>query len=256
MEAWIEFGRGSLFRFGFSLMVLGLARILALSVVRVVEAYRRSADKAIPWTEVSKQTVAWLVPLRHLWRKRPVYSVTSVLFHVGLLLVPLFLSAHILLWRSTTGLAWPALPQIWADWLTLVTIATAVGLFAGRALDRRARALSGFQDYLWPLLIAVPFATGYLCSNASIAPRTYESLMLIHIYSANAIMILIPFSKIAHCVLMPLSQTVTAVAWKFVPGAGDRVIATLGRPDRPIWVDKSRTNLVNKPAVKEEVAVR
>ena len=33
----------------------------------------------------------WLFPLGRLWRKRPVYSTVSFLFHVGLILVPLFL---------------------------------------------------------------------------------------------------------------------------------------------------------------------
>ena len=30
--------------------------------------------------------------------------------------------------------------------------------------------------------------------------------MLLHVYSADLIMLLIPFTKIAHCVLAPLSQ--------------------------------------------------
>ncbi len=65
------------------------------------------------------------------------------------------------------------------------------------------------------------------------APAAYQSLMLLHVYSADLIMLLIPFTKIAHCVLAPLSQVVTAMAWKFPAGAGDRVAATLGYADRP-----------------------
>jgi hypothetical protein len=37
-----------------------------------------------------------------------------------------------------------------------------------------------------------------------------------------------------------LSQLVTAVSWKFVPGAGDKVAATLGYQDRPCWVERAR----------------
>ncbi len=64
--------------------------------------------------------------------------------------------------------------------------------------------------------------------------------MLLHVYAAALIMLLIPFTKIAHCVLTPLSQIVTAVAWKFPPGAGDRVAATLGYADCPSWLPKAR----------------
>jgi nitrate reductase gamma subunit len=64
--------------------------------------------------------------------------------------------------------------------------------------------------------------------------------MLLHLLSANTVMLLLPFTKIAHCVLQPMSQLVTALSWKFVPGAGDRVAATLGYANRPSWVEKPR----------------
>jgi len=58
-------------------------------------------------------------------------------------------------------------------------------------------------------------------------------------------------TKIAHCVLMPLSQVVTAVAWKFPAGAGAQVAATLGYADRPTWVLKAR--LATGPEAPEPV---
>lgn len=258
MEAWIEFGRGPLFRLAFSLMALGLLRIILLTVVGIAEAYQRSPDRIVAWGEIARQTLAWLVPAGRLWRKRPLHSSTSFLFHAGLLLVPFFLAAHVLLCQRSTGLAWPAIPQTLADWLTLLTIATGLGLFCGRLLDPRARALSRRQDYLWPLLLVVPFATGYTCSNAAIGPRTYQGMMLFHVYSGDLIMLMIPFTKIAHCVLAPLSQLVTAVSWKFVPGAGDRVAATLGRADRPSWREKAwlGAEIVAPAPERKEVCTR
>jgi nitrate reductase gamma subunit len=241
VEAWIEFGRGPLFRLTFSLMVLGLLRVFVLTVAGIVEAYRRSSDRIVPWKQVARQTAGWLFPVGRLWRKRAAYSSTSFLFHAGLLVVPLFLAAHVLLWRRSLGFAWPAIPQSLANWLTLFTIAAALGLFFSRVLYRTTRALSRFQDYFWPVLLAIPFVSGYACANLVIGPQAYRTSMLLHVYSANLIMAMVPFTKIAHCVLTPLSQTVTAVSWKFVPGAGDRIAATLGNQDRPIWVEKARS---------------
>jgi nitrate reductase gamma subunit len=240
VAAWIEFGRGPLFRLCFALMLLGLLRIFALTLAGVVETYRRSPDKIVPWKAIAKQTLAWLVPVGKLWTKRPVYSTVSVLFHAGLLLVPFFLAAHVLLWKRSAGFAWPALPQPVADWLTLVTIAALLGLLIGRLAHAAARSLSRFQDYAWLVLLAVPFLTGYICAHAAIGPKGYQTAMLLHVYSANLLMAVIPFSKIAHCVLAPLSQLVTGVAWKFPAGAGDRVAATLGHADQPVWAPKAR----------------
>jgi nitrate reductase gamma subunit len=240
LESWIEFGRGPLFRLAFTLMVLGLMRVFILTFINLTEAYRRSPDRLVAWKEIRNKTLAWLFPISKLWTKRPIYSCVSFAFHVGLLLVPLFLAAHVMLWERATGFAWFSLHQNLADWLTLVVIATGLGLFLGRVFHGGARSLSRRQDYVWPLLLTVPFATGYVCSNVLISPKAYQLLMLIHIYAGNLIMMMIPFTKIAHCVLLPLSQLTTAIAWKFPVGAGDRVAATLGYSDRPTWVERPR----------------
>lgn len=246
MTGWIEFGRGPLFRLCFALMLLGLARILILTALGIREAYGRSPDKIVPWKEIRNQTLGWLFPIGRLWRQRPIYSSISFLFHAGIIAVPLLLASHILLWRDAVGFGWPALPQELANWLTLLVIVAGLGLFFGRVMDSRSRKVSRFQDYLWPLLIVTPFATGYIASNAVIGPLTYQQMMLLHVYAGDLILLMIPFTKLAHCVLAPLSQLVTGVAWKFPAGAGDRVIETLGFADRPTWMPKSR--LAAEPA--------
>jgi nitrate reductase gamma subunit len=221
-------------------MVLGLLRLLWLTGVGIVEAYLRNSDRGLAYREIVRQTLGWAFPIRRVGWARPLYSIASVLFHVGLLSVPLLLQAHVGLWQSAIGIGWPTLPRVAADVLTLLTVVAALALFVGRVGDRRSRAISQVQDFVWPLLLAVPFVSGYACANLTLAPRTYQATMLLHLLSANAVMFLLPFTKIAHCVLQPLSQLVTAVSWKFVPEAGDRVAATLGFADRPSWTEKPR----------------
>jgi nitrate reductase gamma subunit len=245
VEAWIDFGRGPLFRLAFSLMVLGLLRIFLLTLLNLRQAYRQNPDKIVPWKEIGRETAGWLFPVARLSKRRPVYSALSFLFHIGLLVVPLLLASHVLLWKRGLGFGWPVIPQPLADWLTLMVIVTGPVLFLWRLLDRGARVLSHLQDFLWPLLLALPFVTGYICTHGAIGPEAYRWLILVHIYSANLIIMLIPFSKIAHCVLVPLSQYVTAIAWKFPEGAGDRVAATLGHAGRPTWAEKSRLGDLN-----------
>jgi hypothetical protein len=52
--------------------------------------------------------------------------------------------------------------------------------------------------------------------------------------SANIVMILVPITKISHCVLLPLTQLVSEVAWHFPPDAGSKVAAALGKEGDPI----------------------
>ncbi len=175
---------------------------------------------------------------------------------MGLLLVPFFFVEHVLLWKRAVGFAWPAISVGVANWLTLLAIVAGVGLMAGRVFHRGARALSRFQDYAWPVLLLVPFVTGYLAVNARLAPGAYQAVMFLHVYSADLILLLIPFTKLAHCVLAPLSQAVSAVAWKFPAGAGDRVAATLGYANRPSWVEKARLEPAAAGGAKSEVSVK
>ncbi len=129
---------------------------------------------------------------------------------------------------------------------------TGLGLFIGRVANADSRKLSRWQDIAWPPLLMVPFITGYICSNLPVGPKGYQAAMLLHVYAADLILVMIPFTKIAHCVLAPLSQIVTAVAWKFPAGAGDRVAATLGYAGRPVWLKDSR--LTPPPPTDEVVA--
>lgn len=240
MNFWLQFGRGPLFAAAFAVMVLGLARLVLLTLLGVRENYRRSWDKIVNWKEVASQTANWLVPVARLWRRRPVYSTISVLFHAGLLLVPFFAAAHVLLWRRGVGFAWRAMPQGTTNVLTIIALVAGAALFIGRVGSSASRGISRPQEYFWIILLLVPFATGFLCSHAALTANGYQTLMILHVYAADLIMILIPFTKLAHCVLAPLSQVVTAVAWKFPVGVGDRVAATLGCAESPTWLPKSR----------------
>lgn len=234
MDAWLSFARGPLFRFSLAVLILGLARILILDIWAAREAYRKAGDKSVPWKLIFSRGLEWFFPVRRVFRNRPLYSVFSILFHIGLLLVPIFLFAHIQLWGKAIGLSWPALPHRVAQWLTISTVVFAVALIVGRALSRSSSFLSRRQDYLWPVILLVPFVTGFVCAHMNVSPAAYRASMLIHVFSGDLIFILIPFTKIAHCVLMPLSQMICTLAWKFPPDTDDAVCTTLDKKGAPV----------------------
>lgn len=229
MDAWLDFARGPLFRISLAVMLLGLLRIFVLDVVAAIEAYRKAGDKTIPWGFVIRRTLQWFVPVNRIFTVRPVYSLFSMLFHVGLLLVPIFLFAHVELWRGAIGFGWWSLPKEWADWLTISTIVFALALIVERLSSQASRFISRKQDYLWPVLLLIPFVSGYFCANQGVSPAAYQIWMLIHILSAELIFVLMPFTKMAHCVLMPLSQVISAIAWRFPADTDDDICKTLNK---------------------------
>ncbi len=233
MEQWLEWARGPAFRFAFILMVLGLIRHVVVTVAGIVHAIYRAGDRNIPYKAVFVSTLQWLFPAKKL-SNRLSYSITSVAFHVGLILTPIFLLAHIELWRRGLGIGWPSLPHVVADALTLVTIAAAVGLMVGRLGNRQSRRISRVQDILLPPLLIIPFVTGFLGMHPALNPLDYNLVMFVHVMSANVIFVLIPFTKLGHIVLLPTTQLVSEVGWHFPAKSGDDVTIALKKENVPI----------------------
>ena len=233
METWVEWARGPVFRAALAFMILGLIRHVVLTVVEIRRSVRRAGDKSMPYATLAKTTLQWLFPINKV-KDRLLYSVTTVSFHVAVIVVPLFLAGHILLWEQATGLSWPAIPNLLADVLTIVAVVTAVALVIERAAARDTRSLSRFGDYAIPLLIAVPFASGFLVMHPGVNPFPFYVTMFVHVMSANLILVLIPITKLSHIVLLPSTQLIAETAWHFPPHAGSEVGALLGKENEPI----------------------
>lgn len=233
MESWVAWARGPVFLFALTFMLLGLARHAVLTVWEVVRAMRRAGDKTLPYRQIVVATLKWLFPADKI-KNQPVFSLTSMSFHVAILIVPIFLGGHIVLWARGLGVSWPAIPNLLADVLTIVAVVTAVALVVQRATARATRALSRFQDYALPLVIAVPFASGFLAMHPAVNPFPHEATLFVHIMSANLLLVLIPVTKLSHAVLIPGVQLVSEVAWRWPPDAGSRLAATLGKENEPI----------------------
>lgn len=154
------------------------------------------------------------------------FSTISYLFHVGVILVPVFLIDHIVLWEKLLGFNLPAISIGLADFLTLFTIACTLVLLGFRIFGRRQRAMSRHMDYVLLLLILIPFTTGYMASHPNVNPFRWEPVMLIHLLSAELLFVIIPFTKLAHIVLFAFDR-ISAVHWQLRPGAGDKVAKAL-----------------------------
>ncbi len=234
MEALLDFAKGSLFRLSLAIMILGLIRLVLLTVYGALKANWRAGDKTLRWGYIIRYTLYWVFPVNKLFKRRPVYSLLSILFHAGLILVPIFLLSHNQLWEKSLGITWFAIGKNLADILTVTTIITGIILVIVRLSSMPSRFLSRKQDYLWPILLIIPFITGFLAANGGLTSSSYHFCMLAHVLSADLILLLIPFTKIAHCILFPFSQLVSAQGWRFPANYGYDVAKTLEREELPI----------------------
>ncbi len=233
METALEWARGPVFWFAIAFMVLGLARHVLLTLWEVVRAYFRAGDKNIPYKQVAKTTWQWLVPIGK-FKERTSYGIVTFVFHVSIILTPILLAGHIVLIQRGTGLWWPALPNAFADVLTVLAVLACFVLMVQRVVRRDSRAVSKFSDYALPFLIAAPFVSGFLVMHPALNPFSFSSTLLVHVMSANLVLILIPVTKLSHCILTPASQVVAEMAWHWPPDAGSKLASTLGKENEPV----------------------
>jgi nitrate reductase gamma subunit len=225
MEDMLELAKGPLFGVSILIMVLGLGRHVLIQVHGLF-SFRGERMRNVRWKKIISDTLSWVLPARHMVPGTILMSIASFIFHIGVILVPLFLADHIALWERFLGISLPRLIPFWADLLTLMTIAAGIGLFGYRILTRRTRAMSRFSDYVILGMVLLPFVTGYLASHPRVNPFSWQAMMLTHVLSAEALLVVIPFSKLAHIVLFPFNR-LSEVHWQLRPGAGDKVAEAL-----------------------------
>jgi nitrate reductase gamma subunit len=225
MESWIELAKGPLFTLTFLIMILGLARHVIIQVHALAVRKGRRLRNA-PWKKIAFDTMSWAMPVRHLVKGTIFFSIASFIFHIGAIVVPLFLADHVVLWEGLFGINLPAISAGAADVMTLLTIGCIFLLLGWRLFVGRARAMSRGMDYVLLLMILLPFASGFLASHPAVNPFPWEVSMLLHLLSAEALFVVVPFTKLAHIVLFAFDR-ISAVHWQLRPGAGDKVAEAL-----------------------------
>ena len=233
MDAWIDFAAGPLFRISLVVLVLGLAYRFITLLTQVVTAWRQAGDKRLPTGQIALATLEWLVP-RRLLRHRPMFGILSMLFHVGIILVPLFLAGHVALLNASIGLTWPSLSPMVADVLTVLTLLALVGLLVARLASPDSRNLSRTGDVAILVVLFLLVGLGFLAAHPGLTSLDARWMVLLHILLGNLALILTPTTKIAHCVLFPLTRLVAALAWHYPASSGRRVAVALGKENEPI----------------------
>jgi len=190
------------------------------SIVRAIMFFTVSSrkDKVIyryfSWKYVLATLGRWVLPLNKDMGKNPVFMPLAYVFHICLVVVPIWLGGHISLWEeSRFEWSWTPIPDSWADWMTLIFLAIALFFLLRRILSAHVRLLSTAEDYLLLSVTALPFMTGYFLTHGTLDSVAFlgDNMQLIHMLSGELMLILIPFTKLSHFILFFFSRGSTAI---------------------------------------------
>jgi nitrate reductase gamma subunit len=177
---------GSIFIIG---MVLRVLEILMLGKKSDLATARGSGPQAGLKTILTRT-----IPFKGMWS----HIIAGYIFHVGFLIVLLFFTPHILLFRDAFGWHWPGLANSFIDVLTMITIVAMLYALFVRLTDPVRRFLSTPGDYIALTVTALPLITGYMAVHRYAMP--YTEMLAWHILSVNLLLIVMPFTKLTHAV--------------------------------------------------------
>ncbi len=198
------FVTGPLAWIGWTLFVLGSLYQLIYMAKKFMTKDKTSYEY-MSWYYGLRSIFAWLIPFNALgWRNNPLLTVVTFIFHICILLVPIFLSAHAVLWKEWLGVDffW-TLPDQIADYLTVVTIAACVLFAVRRAICPRVKFITEAKDWWVLLLVVSPFITGFLAYHQVF---NYQVMIVLHIVCGLAWLALIPFTRLAHMLFILFSR--------------------------------------------------
>jgi hypothetical protein len=127
----------------------------------------------------------------------PVTTLISVVFHLILVLLPLFIEGHNIVLDTFLGISLPTLSRHFADNLTVVFLLSGFYFLFRRMFSKRVRAVSFFSDYLIIIMVVLPFLTGFIAYHRLLP---YDVVLNTHIITGQLMLVAIPYTRLVHMI--------------------------------------------------------
>ncbi len=161
-------------------------------------------QKYLGFKGAMRSIISWLIPYGTAsLRFYPVFTAMFFIFHIGLLVTPIFLEGHNILLEERFGFSLWSISQGTADVLTIGMMIAAVFIILRRNALPEVRILTTWHDYFVLLIAVAPFFTGFMAAHNI---GNYQFWLIVHILAGEAMLVAIPFTKLSHFVLFFMSR--------------------------------------------------
>ena len=138
----------------------------------------------------------WIIPFtRTNMKKRPIMTIGTFVFHISLIITPLFLLSHNLLWYRSWNIRWWSLPENIADIMTIIVIGSCLFCLARRVILPEVKYITASADHFLLVIVMAPFLTGFMAYHQWLP---YEPTLVAHILAGEIMLITIPFTRLSH----------------------------------------------------------
>ena len=202
--ALVTFALGSLYRILFLLLTGKKESVLDSS---------RSAKGA------ARSILHGMIPFGSTYmRKQPFFTIITFTFHLSVVLLPVFLLAHIVLWYESWEILWWSLPDLLADVMALWVIFACIYFFVRRLVVTEVRQVTRPVDFGLLIIILLTFLTGFLAYHQW---GPYRPMLILHIISSEILLVTLPFSKLGHMLFFGFTRAYSGSEYGKVLNARD-----------------------------------
>lgn len=144
-----------------------------------------------------KSLLHWMIPFASVnWRKRWVITTVTFLFHIGLVILPLFLLAHNVLIYESWGISWWTVSEGLGDLVTIGVMGCCTFFLLRRIFAPEVKFVSFADDLLFLAIAILPFLTGFLAYHQWLLP--HKTMVILHMLFGEIMLIAIPFTRLGH----------------------------------------------------------
>jgi nitrate reductase gamma subunit len=146
----------------------------------------------------------WIIPFGSVnSRSKPVFTIATFIFHLCLILAPVFLFAHVVLINEAWDISWWFISDSGADIMTVLVILACLFFLGRRLFLRDVKYLTSLSDYVILGLVAAPFITGFWAYHQL---PGYPVMMIAHMLAGEILLAAIPFTKLSHMLFFPFTR--------------------------------------------------
>ena len=203
MNDFYIFVRGPLAWAAFIIFLAGcLYRLIGLFVL--VHEKERFIYSYMSWRYGMRSILHWIFPFASVnSRKHPIVTLVTFAFHICLIVTPIFVSAHIILFDESWNVSWWSLPDSIVQVMTLIVIGSCVFFLIRRLISPEVRYVTSGSDYILLTIVSAPFITGFLAYYQWFGYPFFTNL---HVLSGEIMLVAIPFTRLSHMLVAPLTR--------------------------------------------------
>ena len=166
-----------------------------------------------------RSLVHWIIPFASKnMRLRYEVTIVTFAFHMCLVLVPIFLTAHVAIFSAAWGPKWATFSAGTADALTIVVILAGIFFLLRRLMLPEVRFVTFASDYIILAIAMAPFVTGLM---ARMQWFNYDIMVAIHMIAGCLMLIAIPFTRLSHMLFFPFSRAYMGSEFGYVRNSKD-----------------------------------